>query len=75
MTGKVSYDMKKDDEKFLLYKMIVAFACNGCSSAPLSQYKNNPIYQEITEEYDLAEQIKMIAFILICEDAKVTLTN
>ena len=44
--------MKKDDEKFLLYKMIVAFACNGCSSAPLSQYKNNPIYQEITEEYD-----------------------
>ena len=52
LTGKVSYDMKKDDEKFLLYKMIVAFACNGCSSTPLSQYKNNPIYQEITEEYD-----------------------
>ena len=32
--------------------MLVAFACNGCSSASLSQYKNNPIYQEIAEEYD-----------------------
>ena len=52
LTGKLSYDMEKDDEKFLLYKMVVAFACNGCSSASLSQYKNNPIYQEITEEYD-----------------------
>ena len=50
LTGKLSYDMEKDDEKFLLYKMLVAFACNCCSSAPLSQYKNNPIYQEITEE-------------------------
>ena len=44
--------MEKDNEKFLLYKMLVVFACNGWSSAPLSQYKNNPIYQEITEEYD-----------------------
>ena len=24
--------------------------CNGCSTAPLSQYKNNEIYQEITTE-------------------------
>ena len=35
-----------------IYKMLVAFACNGYSSASLSQYKNNPIYQEIAEEYD-----------------------
>ena len=51
LTGKLSYNIEKDDEKFLLYKMLVAFACNGCSSTPLFQYKNNPIYQEITEEY------------------------
>ena len=30
--------------------MLVAQACNGCSSAPLTQYKNNETYQEITEE-------------------------
>ena len=30
--------------------MLVAFTCGGCSSAPLTQYINNPIYQELTEE-------------------------
>ena len=30
--------------------MSVAKACDDCSTAPLSQYKNNEIYQEITEE-------------------------
>ena len=30
--------------------MFLVFQCNGCSTAPLSQYKNNEIYQEITTE-------------------------
>ena len=30
--------------------MLVAYNCEGCSSAPLTQYKNNEIYQEMTEE-------------------------
>ena len=30
--------------------MLVAHSCDGCSSVPLTQYKNNPIYQEITDE-------------------------
>ena len=30
--------------------MLVAKACDGCSTAPLTQYKNNEIYQEIKEE-------------------------
>ena len=30
--------------------MLVAEACYGYSIAPLTQYKNNEIYQEITEE-------------------------
>ena len=30
--------------------MLVAHPCDGCSSVPLTQYKNNPIYQEITNE-------------------------
>ena len=42
LTGKLSFD--------LLYKMLVAKACDGCSTVPLTQYKNNKIYQEITEE-------------------------
>ena len=32
--------------------MFAAHSCNGCSSAPLTQYKNNDIYRELKEEDD-----------------------
>ena len=32
--------------------MFIAKHCNGCNTAPLAQYKNNEIYQEITAEDD-----------------------
>ena len=35
--------------------MFIAHLCDGCSSAPLTQYENNPIYQEITEEDKFTE--------------------
>ena len=50
LTGKLEYDYKNHDEKTMLYKMFVAYNCNGCSTAPLTQYKNNPIHQDITTE-------------------------
>ena len=50
LTGKLSYDLEREDDKNMLYKMLVAHSCDGCSSTPLTQYKNNQIYQEITEE-------------------------
>ena len=49
LAGKIDFDIKNKDEKHLLYKMFVAYNCDGCSSAPLTQYKNNEIYQEITK--------------------------
>ena len=30
--------------------MLAAFTCGSCSSAPLIQYINNPIYQVLTEQ-------------------------
>ena len=51
-TGKLSYDLEKEDDKHLIYKMFVAHSCNGCSSGPLRQYKNNDIYRELIEEDD-----------------------
>ena len=50
LTVKLEYDVNKNDELDILYKMFLAFQCNGCSTAPLSQYKNNEIFQEITTE-------------------------
>ena len=43
------YDLEKEEDKHLIYKMFVAHSCNGCSSAPLTQYKNNDIYCELIE--------------------------
>ena len=50
LTGKLSYDLEKEDDKYQLYCMLAAFTCGGCSSAPLTQYINNPIYQVLTEQ-------------------------
>ena len=52
LTGKLSYDFEKDDDKNILYKMFIAQQCKRCRAAPLTQYKNNEIYQEITSEDD-----------------------
>ena len=55
LTGKLSFDIEKDDDKTILYKVLLAKACDGCSTAPLTQYKNNEIYLEITEEDTFAD--------------------
>ena len=47
---QLEYDVNKNDELDILYKMFLVFQCNGCITAPLSQYKNNEIFQEITTE-------------------------
>ena len=56
LTGKLEYDVNKNDKLNIFYKMFLTFQCNGCSTAPLSQNKNNEIYQEITtkENYTTA---------------------
>ena len=51
LTGKLSYDINNKDEKWLMYKMFVAYVCNGATYAPLTHYKNNPVYQDMTDEY------------------------
>ena len=50
LTGKLTHDLEKEDNKYQLYCMLATFTCRGCSSAPLAQYINNPIYQELTEQ-------------------------
>ena len=42
----------------MLYKMFVAYNGNGCSTAPLTQYEINPIYQYITPEGEYRKNTK-----------------
>ena len=38
--------------------MFVAYQCNSATFAPLTDYKNNPIYQDMTDEYSYRGQTK-----------------
>ena len=46
----LKYNVDNEDDKHLLYTMFVACNCNDCSAAPLAQYRNNKIYQELKSE-------------------------
>ena len=43
--NKLKYGTAVADEKYKLCKQFVAWCCNGCSVAPLTDYANNSIYQ------------------------------
>ena len=58
LTGKLEYNYKNHDEKNLLYKMFIAYNCYGCTTAPLTQNKNNEIYQEITQQDEYRDNTK-----------------
>ena len=41
-----------------MYRMLVAYICNGATFAPLAEYKNNPIYQDMTDKYSYRDDQK-----------------
>ena len=47
---KKKNDIDNLTQRHLLYKQFVAWSCNDSSVAPLSDYMNNPMYQELTLE-------------------------
>ena len=54
LTRQIEYDLEKEDDKHILYKMLPSYFCEGYSLAPLAQYINNPIYQDMTPEQEWA---------------------
>ena len=52
LTGKLSYDTNNKNEKYEMFKMFIAYHCDGPTYAPLSNYKNNPVYQDMTNEFE-----------------------
>ena len=50
LTNTMKFDVSNDTQKHMLYKQFVAWNCNGCSIGPLTDYVNNPVYQELPEE-------------------------
>ena len=50
VTATLEYNIDNEDDKHPLYPIFVAYNCNGCSAALLTQYRNNEIYQELKSE-------------------------
>ena len=50
MTNEKNCDINNKTQKRLLYKQFVPWSCKGYSIAPLTDYVNNPIYQELPEK-------------------------
>ena len=54
LINEKKFDMDNLTQKSLLYKQFVALTCNSYSTVPLTDYLNNPLYQELidADEYD-----------------------
>ena len=50
LTNGKKYDVDNLTQRLLLYKQFVAWNCNGSRVAPLTEYTNNPIFQELPDE-------------------------
>ena len=51
LTNEKKYDIENLTQRHLLYKQFVAWSCNGWRVAPLSDYMNNPVLQELISEH------------------------
>ena len=55
LTNQKKYSIDNLTQKHLLYKQFVPRSCDGSSVAPLTDYMNNPIYQQSIDEVDYNE--------------------
>ena len=50
LTNEKKYSSDNLTQRYLLYKQFVAWNGNRSSVVPLSEYMDNPIYQELPDE-------------------------
>ena len=48
----IKFDTSNDTQKHILWKQYVAWHCDRYSAAPISDYINNPVFQELLLESD-----------------------
>ena len=49
-TNILKFDIGNDLQKHLLWKQYLAWCTKGCSTAPVTDFMNNPIAQELKKE-------------------------
>ena len=49
LTNEIKYDVDDAEVANWLYTRFVGFVCRGCTIAPLTDYANTEIYQDLTK--------------------------
>ena len=52
LTNEKKYDVDSNTQEHLFFKQFVAWSCNSSTVAPLTDYINHPVYQELHTESD-----------------------
>ena len=52
LSNEIKDDVTDKNHKYNLYKQFVTWACKSCYVAPLTDYANNNIFQELPTEED-----------------------
>ena len=52
VSNTIKFNTSNDTQKHMLWKQFVAWYCNGLSATPISDYINNPIFQELPLKQD-----------------------
>ena len=61
--NEIKFDTEDEYNKFLLYNQFVVWNCDGCSIAPLSDYANNKVYQELPRFKNLFDKTEKKLYI------------
>ena len=51
-TNTLKYGTTNDLDRHLLYRQFLAWHTDGCSTAPLTDFMNNPVAKELKDEED-----------------------
>ena len=52
LTNEKKYDIDNLTQRHLFFRQFAAWSCNGSSVALVTDYVNNPIYQELIDKGD-----------------------
>ena len=70
-TNTMKFDINNDTQKDLLWKQYIAWHCDGYTKAPVSDYINNPVFQELLSENTYIHDSRLKLLI----ETKIPLTN
>ena len=51
-TNTMKFDTSNDTQKHMLWKQYIAWHCDGYRAAPISDYINNPVFQDLLLKLD-----------------------